>query len=300
MSNLTGVINFFSTANEGYSTTLASTIASGATTVPLSNMAALTDGTVFVGIIEPGGVNQQTFTGTVSQASTAITGVIWTRGTNTPHVSGVTIVDYVTGTDFNMMSAGILKQHTQAGAHKAITNTGGLTNAGGLTTDTLHATGTTTLDGAISGAGYSLATMAGSCQFRATGTANPAWSSQTWTTILFNAESYDVGNNFNGTDTFTASIDGFYQFNLSSTTTSAAGNLQGMGLRLIKNGSVDLSQAPISFDNNVSYDFMNYAISDHVQLAAGDTIKAQGWLSLLGGSVSVNGPVFSGYLTSKT
>lgn len=153
MSNLTGVTNFFSTANEGFATATSGTISAGATTVPLQSTTGLIDGSVFVGIIEPGTSNQQVFTGTVNLTSSAIVNVIWTRGTNTNHAEGVSVVDYVTGTDFNMMSAGILKQHTQSGAHAALTNTGGLTNAGGLATDTLTASGIATITGLLSAAG---------------------------------------------------------------------------------------------------------------------------------------------------
>jgi hypothetical protein len=133
-SNVSSVVNYFAQANEGFATTLGSTISGGAVTVPFAGTAGLTNGSIFVGIIEPGQTNQQVFTGIVNVSSSEITSVVWTRGTNNSHVAGVTIVDYVTGTHFNMMSAGILKQHTQTGAHIGISNTGG------LTTDTLDVT----------------------------------------------------------------------------------------------------------------------------------------------------------------
>lgn len=141
MSNLTGVTNFFPTPNEGFLTALNTSISSGATTVPLQSVSGLTDGSVFVGMIEPAGTNQQVFTGTVSVSGVQIINVVWTRGTNVGHSGGVTIVDYVTGTAINMISHGVLQQHTQTGAHIGVSNTGG------LTTDTLHVTGATTLSG---------------------------------------------------------------------------------------------------------------------------------------------------------
>lgn len=115
MSNLTGVTNFFSTANEGFATTLSGGILTSATTIPLSSVAGLVDGSVFVGIIEPGLTNQQVFTGTVNLTGVNIQNVIWTRGTNVPHAAGVAVVDYVTGTDWNMMSTGIQKFANQNG-----------------------------------------------------------------------------------------------------------------------------------------------------------------------------------------
>lgn len=115
-SNVSSVTNHFPTANEGFITTLGSTILSGATTVPLTTTSGLTNGTVFVGIVEPGTVGkEQTFTGTVDTAGNQITGVKWTRGTNTGHNAGVTVVDYVSGTGNNMFTKGLLVSHDQAG-----------------------------------------------------------------------------------------------------------------------------------------------------------------------------------------
>jgi hypothetical protein len=125
MSTVTSVVNHFPTANEGFVTTLGSTILAGAVTVPLTSVSGLTNGTIFVGIIEPGLANQQTFTGTVDTAGVQITSVKWTRGTNVDHTAGVTIVDYVSGTGQNMMTKGIQVNHTQTGSHKTLTDGNG-------------------------------------------------------------------------------------------------------------------------------------------------------------------------------
>lgn len=123
MSNVASVINHFSTSNEGFQTTAGSSVASGASTVSLTSTAGLTNGTIFVGIIEPGETKQQVFTGVVSTGTNSITGVVWTRGSNVLHAAGVTVVDYVTGTDHNMMTKGILVQHNQDGTHSNVTAT---------------------------------------------------------------------------------------------------------------------------------------------------------------------------------
>lgn len=140
-SNVSSVVDYFATPNEGFATTLGSTISSGAVTVPLSGTSGLVNGTVFVGIIEPGATNEQVFTGIVNVGSSEITSVVWTRGTNNSHVGGVAIVDYVTGTAFKMMTTGILVQHTQTGTHT------------GITTDTLTASGTGSFTGALTTTG---------------------------------------------------------------------------------------------------------------------------------------------------
>lgn len=131
-SNVTTVVNHFPTANEGFITTLDSTISAGDTEVPLTSTSGLTNGTVFVGIIEPGTVGkEQTFTGTVDTGGNQITGVKWTRGTNTGHNAGVTIVDYVSGTVQNMMTKGWQVEHKQDGTHDDVTTTS-ISNTGTL------------------------------------------------------------------------------------------------------------------------------------------------------------------------
>lgn len=102
------VTKHFANANEGFVTTLGSSILSGAATVPLTSVSGLVNGTIFIAIIEPGGTKQQTFTGTVDTAGVQITGVVWTRGSNADHSAGVTIVDYVSGTYINMFTKGLL------------------------------------------------------------------------------------------------------------------------------------------------------------------------------------------------
>lgn len=117
--NVSSVVNHYPTANKGFITTLGSTISAGATTVPLTSVSGLTNGTVFVGLIEPGLANEQEFTGTVDTAGVQITGVKWTDGTNVDHTAGVTIVDYVSATGQNMQTKAHLVSHDQDGTLKA-------------------------------------------------------------------------------------------------------------------------------------------------------------------------------------
>lgn len=119
MSDVSAVTSHFSTANEGFLTTLGSSILAGASTVPLTSTSGLTNGKVFVGIIEPSLSREQTFAGIVDTGGSQLTGVIWTRGTNANHSAGVTIVDYVTGTAHNMMTKGMLVGHNQDGTHQS-------------------------------------------------------------------------------------------------------------------------------------------------------------------------------------
>lgn len=117
-SDVSAVTNHFATAHEGFTTTLGSTITPGAAVVPLTATSGLTNGDIFVGIIDPGLAAQQVFTGTIDTSGSQITGVVWTRGANTAHTAGATIVDYVSGTSHNMMVKGIKVHANQDGTLK--------------------------------------------------------------------------------------------------------------------------------------------------------------------------------------
>lgn len=145
-TNVGSVVKFFPSAQNGFTTTLASTISSGAATVPLNSIAGYNNGEVAVMIIEPTSATaKQTFTGTVDTSGVRLTGVIWTAGTNQTHLSGVTVVDYESATHFSIISKGILQQHNQDGTHGTITSTS-LTNVGPFTQ-----TGVTALNGSWDG-----------------------------------------------------------------------------------------------------------------------------------------------------
>lgn len=121
MSDVSQVENHFPTANENFVSTTSTIVdATVATEVPLTSMGTLVNNSVFVGIIEPGVAGkQQTFTGLVDTAGSQITGVKWTRGVNSSHVQGSTVVDYITGTAQNMTTKGLLIEHNQDGTHKS-------------------------------------------------------------------------------------------------------------------------------------------------------------------------------------
>jgi hypothetical protein len=123
-TTVTSVASHFPSAQNGFTTTLASTISSGAATVPLNSVAGYTNGQVAVFVVDPTDpVKKQTFTGIVDTSGVQLTSVVWTAGTNTSHSGGATIVDYATATHISMITKGLLVQHTQAGAHGVVTAT---------------------------------------------------------------------------------------------------------------------------------------------------------------------------------
>lgn len=129
-TDVSSVTKHFPSAQIGFTTTLASTISSGATTVPLNSVAGYNNGEVAVMIIEPTSTTaKQTLTGTIDTSGVQLTNVVWTSGTNQTHNSGVTVVDYESATHFSMISKGIKVQHNQDGTHSATTHTG-ITNVG--------------------------------------------------------------------------------------------------------------------------------------------------------------------------
>jgi len=119
-SNVSAVTtNFFAQAHEGFITTVGgSGSTSGGSTVPLTAVTGLTNGDIFVGIVEPGTSAEQTFTGVVDVPGLQITGVKWTRGTNAAHAAGKTVVDFVSGTYINLIQKGLLVSHNQDGTLK--------------------------------------------------------------------------------------------------------------------------------------------------------------------------------------
>lgn len=123
-TSVSSVTKHFPSAEAGFTTTLASTISSGATTVPLNSVAGYANGEVVVFIVDPSDANKkQAFTGTVDTAGVQITGVVWTSGTNQTHTAGATVVDYASATHISMVSKGLLVEHNQNGTHGAITPT---------------------------------------------------------------------------------------------------------------------------------------------------------------------------------
>lgn len=123
-TNVSSVVSHFPDAENGFTTTLASTISSGAVTVPLNSVAGYTNGQPAVFVVDPTDpTKKQTFTGIIDTAGVQVTSAVWTAGTNQTHTTGATVVDYATATHIAMISKGIQVQHTQAGAHTAVTAT---------------------------------------------------------------------------------------------------------------------------------------------------------------------------------
>ena len=118
--------NFFATPKEGFTTTLASTISSGAATVPLNSVTGYTNGAIATFVVEPTSATaKQVFTGVVDTSGVQLTSVKWTEGTNQTHNAGSTVVDYTTATHFAAAVKGLLINHDQGGNHKSLTDTNG-------------------------------------------------------------------------------------------------------------------------------------------------------------------------------
>lgn len=119
MANLSGVTKHFPEINERFTTTLSGTAASGADTLGLNSVSGLTDGSVFVGIVDPGVENkEQAFTGTVDLGNSQIIDVEYTTGANTEHTAGSTVVDWVTSTTIGIISKGARVSLNQDGTLK--------------------------------------------------------------------------------------------------------------------------------------------------------------------------------------
>lgn len=141
-TNVGSVVSHFPSAQNGFTTTLAATIASGATTVPLNSAAGYTNGQTVVFVVDPSDpTKKQTFTGIMDTAGVQVINVVWTAGTNQTHSGGATVVDYATATHISMVTKGLLVQHSQAGAHTAVTatsvtTTGNISSSAGVISTT--------------------------------------------------------------------------------------------------------------------------------------------------------------------
>ena len=137
-TNVASVVSHFPDVENGFTTTTAGSVSSGAATVTLNSLAGYTNGEPVVFVIDPtDAAKKQTFTGIADTAGVQVTSVVWTAGTNQTHALGATVVDYATATHIAMMSKGIKVQHKQTGAHSAIT------------ADSLSVSGTSTLTGDV-------------------------------------------------------------------------------------------------------------------------------------------------------
>jgi hypothetical protein len=119
-TSVSSVVSHFPDAENGFTTTTAGSVASGATTVTLNGIGGYTNGQPVVLVIDPtDAAKKQTFTGIVDTAGVQVTSVVWTAGTNQTHALGATVVDYATATHIAMISKGIQVEHAQDGTHKA-------------------------------------------------------------------------------------------------------------------------------------------------------------------------------------
>lgn len=122
-TSVANVVSHFPDAENGFTTTLASTISSGATTVPLNSVSGYTNGEPAVFIVDPSDLTKkQAFTGIVDTSGIQLTSVVWTAGTNQSHSGGATVVDYPAATHMAMVSKGIKVNHTQKGNHSTLTD----------------------------------------------------------------------------------------------------------------------------------------------------------------------------------
>lgn len=120
MSDLSSVTeNFFAVASETFSDNLSSSIAAGASTVPVNNASEFTQGDIAVLTVEPGTNNEATFIGEKDSGNQFIN-CVWTEGnTAVGHDSGVSIVDYDSATHHSAMTKGLLKILNQDATLKA-------------------------------------------------------------------------------------------------------------------------------------------------------------------------------------
>jgi len=266
-TNVGSVVSHFPSPQNGFTTTLASTITSGATTVPLNSVTGYSNGQVFVGVVEPTSVtNKQTFTGIVDTAGVQLTSVVWTAGTNMTHNAGSTVVDYVSATHIAMMIKGLLTSLDQDGTLKA----GAVDNAAVLAANvvTTAAIAANSVVTASIAAGIQLPDkMKNPYKFSVYCNAAINSGNGAFALTKFDTKLFDTGANYStSTGLFTAPIAGFYLF--SWLVEVEVPNNQ-LITSLYKNGA-DYTRAP-NF-NITNTNATSSGITKLLQLAANDTI----------------------------
>lgn len=172
-TSVASVVSHFPDAENGFTTTLASTISSGAATVPLNSVAGYTNGMPVVFVVDPSdATKKQTFTGIIDTAGVQVTSVVWTAGTNQSHSGGATVVDYATATHIAMITKGLLVSFDQDGTPKA----GAIDNAAALASDVV--TTAKILDGNVTTAKLADSAVTPAKLLAGTGT---TWAWQSWT-----------------------------------------------------------------------------------------------------------------------
>lgn len=295
-TSVNSVTSHFPSAENGFSTTTAASVSSGATTVELNSLAGYEDGEVVVFVIDPtDAVKKQTFTGIVDSANTQITSVVWTAGTNQDHILGATVVDYATATHISMISKGLSVQHNQDGTHKNLTTNTLVVSSG----TTLPAGDIVTAD--IADKNVTGVKLGQPVAFGAKQSTSTPLSATTWATIRYDTELYDYGSNYNaGTYEFTAPYDGVYH--LGASTGFVVGNERAL-VALWKNGVEIARSTDIEHqESSPTFEFEANNVSCDLLLSAGDIVVAKAYTDD-GFDTSANtvyGNFFYGHLIGRT
>jgi len=141
-------------AAPNFATALTSSMLSSDTSMTVASTTGLPTGTAVTLVIDATDPISGTSTPTLKEV---VTGVVTTstnignllRGkdstTAQAHTSNANVTMWITANLWNDFQTAYLTQHTQAGYHVGLSNTGGMSNSGGLSTDTLTVSGTATL-----------------------------------------------------------------------------------------------------------------------------------------------------------
>lgn len=118
-----------------------------------------------------------------------------------------------------------------------------------------------------------------------------------WVTLAFNTDVFDAASDFDtATHVFTARVAGIYQFTAAVTITSDGSPPATLRVGFAKNGT----PVNTSIDRESRVDFGSHRVTDLMELAAGDTVKAQVWLDTNDSPVEADNSFFAGFLVQAT
>lgn len=153
---------------------------------------------------------------------------------------------------------------------------------------------------AIAGSKISYSTVSNPYKFSVYLSTNQTVTSSTWSQAAFDTKIFDTNSNFNtSTHQFTATISGFYQFNITLPAISVpSGDAYQIALNV---GTFSVTPTLVGFTNYIGGTGNPIAsMSALVQLSAAQTVQVYGYTSstTLGGGINFSN--FSGFLVSAT
>jgi hypothetical protein len=109
-----------------------------------------------------------------------------------------------------------------------------------------------------------------------------AISDATWTKVSFDTESFDTDSKF-ASDRFTTTSSGKWLITASIKFENTGGAMDSINIKLMKNGSTDLTESPLALSGNYVQDTVAKTITQIVTSDGDDYWEVYAWMNTSGG-----------------